>query len=149
MSEQEKSLGQEAHDAFHLEINRHIGLNVRAVWPADNRPEQDGWEAGAQAVAARVRAETAQEIEALRQQIENQNMGSEVCGMVRAAAKELFQGNCAFVDDDICLVAAVANWALLNGIPDEMNPEILPKSKAAAVARCAALSAPTQQKAEE
>ena len=88
-------------------------------------------------IAARVRAETAEEIADLRRQLETQNMGSEVCGVVREAANELFQGNCAFVIDDIGLMAAVANWALLNGIPDEMNPEILPKSKAAAARRAA------------
>lgn len=53
-----------------------------------------------------------------------------VVGYVRDAAKKTFAGNCTFVDDDLHLITVCARWALLNGIPDEMNPEIIPKAKA-------------------
>jgi len=53
-----------------------------------------------------------------------------VVGYVRDAAKNTFAGNCTFVDDDIHLLTFCARWALLNGIPDEMNTEIIPKAKA-------------------
>lgn len=76
-------------------------------------------------------------------------LDSSVCDYVRSVAKELFQGNCTFVIDDIDFMAATANWALLNGIPDELNPEILPMAKKAAQERLRRAEAQTPTDAKE
>ena len=55
---------------------------------------------------------------------------AEVVGLLRAAAKEVFGGNCGFVDDDLALLKACAVWAIKNGIPDDLNPGIIPRAKA-------------------
>lgn len=54
-----------------------------------------------------------------------------VVGYVRDAAKDTFAGNCTFVDEDLHLMTFCARWALENGIPDDLCPNIFPKAKAA------------------
>lgn len=58
------------------------------------------------------------------------DMDAEIVALVRKHAAELFAGNCAFADDDLDLMAACAKWALNNGVPDEINPQIIRKAKA-------------------
>jgi hypothetical protein len=54
-----------------------------------------------------------------------------ITSYLRKAARETFAGNCAFADDDLKLLTFCARWALANGIPDDLCPEIFPKAKAA------------------
>lgn len=53
-----------------------------------------------------------------------------ITSSLRDAAKQVFAGNCAFADDDLNLLRFCAKWALENGIPDDLCPNIFPKAKA-------------------
>lgn len=54
---------------------------------------------------------------------------SEIVGTVRRVAYEVTGGNCAFVEDDIRVLGALAKWAILNGVPDEICPSIIYKAR--------------------
>jgi hypothetical protein len=58
------------------------------------------------------------------------SIDAEIVEMLRAAAKEVFGANCSFADDDLLLLKVCAKWAIQNGIPDELNTEIIPRAKA-------------------
>lgn len=66
MSEQE-SLGQEARDAFHAKLREIYPAGYRAEIHTDSPAGMGAWEAGAQAIAARIRAESAAEIATLKE----------------------------------------------------------------------------------
>lgn len=54
---------------------------------------------------------------------------AEIVGDVRRLANEVTGGNCSFADDDIKVLAVLAKWAILNGCPDDIAPNILPKAR--------------------
>jgi hypothetical protein len=58
------------------------------------------------------------------------SMNDEVIGELRKQARDTFGGNCSFADDDLRLLTVCAQWAILNGIPEEINPQIIRKAKA-------------------
>ncbi len=82
-------------------------------------------------IEAMDRAQLLQKIANLEAKYRFADLDGCVTHYLRKAAKETFAGNCAFVDDDLTLLTVCAKWALRNGIPDELCPDIFPKAKAA------------------
>lgn len=65
---------------------------------------------------------------------EDHVLDGEICGFVRDAAKRITGGNCAFVDDDVKLLEALAYAAVMAGLTGGLHPAVARK----AVAACAA-----------
>lgn len=82
-------------------------------------------------IAAMDRAGLLQKIASLEAKYRFADLDGCVTHYVRQSAEEVFAGNCTFVDDDLKLLTFCARWALQNGIPDELCPNIFPKAKAA------------------
>lgn len=55
---------------------------------------------------------------------------AEIVALVRLRMHEVTGVNCGFADDDIAVLATLAKWALENGVPDELSPNIIPLAKA-------------------
>lgn len=49
---------------------------------------------------------------------------SEVCCMVRSAAKRVTGGNATFIDDDIKILEHLASHAVAAGLVDELHPDV-------------------------
>ena len=48
----------------------------------------------------------------------------EIVTMLRTTAREVTGGNCAFIDDDLRLLAHLASKAIKAGLTEELSPEM-------------------------
>lgn len=129
-------LGSERSDAEKtiLRLHREIkGLRLQIAELAEGRDEAlclARLRADAD-IEAMGRAQLIQKIAALEAKYRFADLDGEITGYLRMAAKETFAGNCGFADDDLRVLTFCARWALANGIPDDLCPNIFPKAKAA------------------
>lgn len=54
----------------------------------------------------------------------------EALGEISRITHETLGSTCGFADDNIKVLAALAVWALQNGVPDSISPNIIPRAKA-------------------
>lgn len=126
-------------------MSEHLGVSYCSAEPS---AAYDPWQATdeqRQAAERRLykacppgRLRTTVRVNDLRQMLHDKGLaelGAEICGEVRRAAKEVTGGNFSFAIDDIAVIEHLAIRAVEAGLIDGLHPAVAKKALAAAEAR--------------